>query len=502
MKNKSFQSKASVSFALIGLGVALSYPAQAASFRSVQLEAKNTLVSRLAQDIGLSRAHQLQPTRSVQLPNGTTKIRYQQYYQGIPVYDGGITASKDTRGRLSHITGEVLDEMESDLPLARAGVSSRAATNRALELSGLPDLSKANIENLQTEMFVHQDAQKRARLVYEVSFVTHSDEGPKRPYYLIDAQTGQILDQWDGLTFNSATGPGGNEGTGKYEYGVDFGGLKVTENCTMSSDNVDTINMENKRFGGDIHSFDCPRNTHKAINGAFSPLNDAHYFGNVVFDMYKDWFDTAPLTTRLSLRVHYDDSFENAFWDGKQMTFGDGADRFYPLVSLDVVAHEVSHGFTEQNSDLMYRFQAGGINEAFSDMAGEAAEYYMFGENDWLVGSKISKSGEALRYMNDPTKDGRSIGHKKDYSMLMNVHFTSGVFNKAFYLLATTEGWNTEKAFRPFVLANQVYWKRMSTFKKASCGVIDAAKDLGLNEKDVEAAFNEVGVKCGGGIFG
>ena len=73
------------------------------------------------------------------------------------------------------------------------------------------------------------------------------------------------------------------------------------------------------------------------------------------------------------------------------MTFGDGATRFYPLVSLDVSSHEVSHGFTEQNSGLIYRGQSGGINEAFSDMAGEAAEAYFKEENDFLIGYSIFK---------------------------------------------------------------------------------------------------------------
>ena len=69
--------------------------------------------------------------------------------------------------------------------------------------------------------------------------------------------------------------------------------------------------------------------------------------------MYQEWYGINPLKTDLTLRVHYGDGFENAFWDGKQMTFGDGADIFYPLVSLDVTAHEVSHGFTEFNSGLL-----------------------------------------------------------------------------------------------------------------------------------------------------
>ena len=87
----------------------------------------------------------------------------------------------------------------------------------------------------------------------------------------------------------------------------------------------------------------------------------------------------------------------------------------YPLVSLDVSAHEVSHGYTEQNSGLEYDGQSGGINEAFSDIAGEATEYYMNGSNDFLVGAEIIKGSGALRYMEDPTDDGSSIGSADDY---------------------------------------------------------------------------------------
>lgn len=127
----------------------------------------------------------------------------------------------------------------------------------------------------------------------------------------------------------------------------------------------------------------------KTVNGAYSPLNDAHFFGKVVFDMYQQWLNTSPLTFQLTMRVHYGNNYENAFWDGRAMTFGDGYTRFYPLVDINVSAHEVSHGFTEQNSGLVYRDMSGGINEAFSDIAGEAAEYFMRGNVDWIVGADI-----------------------------------------------------------------------------------------------------------------
>jgi vibriolysin len=194
------------------------------------------------------------------------------------------------------------------------------------------------------------------------------------------------------------------------------------------------------------------------------------------------------------MRVHYNTNYENAFWDGSAMTFGDGKDRFYPLVSLDVSAHEVSHGFTEQNSGLVYSGKSGGLNEAFSDMSGEAAEFYMKGSNDWLVGQDIFKAEGALRYMNDPTRDGRSIDHQSNYSSGMDVHHSSGVFNKAFYNLATTAGWDTKKAFLVMAKANQQYWTANTNWDLAGNGAIDAACDLGFEIADVKAALAAVGV--------
>jgi vibriolysin len=71
---------------------------------------------------------------------------------------------------------------------------------------------------------------------------------------------------------------------------------------------------------------------------------------------------------------------------------------------------------------------SGGMNEAFSDMAGEAAESYMNGSNDWMVGEQIFKGNVALRYMDDPSRDGSSINHADQYSG-QDVHYTSGVIN-------------------------------------------------------------------------
>jgi len=234
-------------------------------------------------------------------------------------------------------------------------------------------------------------------------------------------------------------------------------------------------------------------NPDDAINGAYSPLDDAHYFGGVVFDMYKAYVGVSPLTFQLMMRVHYSTNYENAFWDGSSMTFGDGYTTFYPLVALDVSAHEVSHGFTEQNSNLTYSGQSGGINEAFSDIAGEAAEDYMRGSNDFLVGADIFKAPTgALRYMCNPPQDGNSIDNVADYYAGLDVHYSSGVYNKAFCELAKT--WTTREAFQAFALANQRYWTPSTDFYDGAQGIADAAKDLGFAPQDVADAFAVVGI--------
>lgn len=302
------------------------------------------------------------------------------------------------------------------------------------------------------------------------------------------------------------TGPGGNTKTNRYEYGTDFPGFSIDKTgttCTLENDAVKTVDLNNRTSGSSAYSYNCSDDSnytdHKYVNGAYSPLNDAHYFGNVVFDMYKEWMNTSPLSFQLTMRVHYSTDYENAFWNGSSMTFGDGKNTFYPLVDINVSAHEVSHGFTEQNSGLVYRNMSGGINEAFSDIAGEAAEYYLRGNVDWIVGSDIFKSEGGLRYFDQPSKDGRSIDHASDYYDGLNVHLSSGVYNRAFYLLANKSGWDVRKGFEIFTVANQLYWTANSTFDAGACGVAKAAADLGYTVADVEEAFNSVGVNasCG-----
>ena len=456
--------------------------------------------------LGLA-ASEIREVRSQKYANGNVVTRYEQLHQGVPVW-GETIAQHSSAGQSlaqgqSSFSGSMLRNLTNDLP----SVTPTYSASQALTLAKTKSRA-STVENEQSKLFVKLGTNNVAQLIYVVSFLDKSNPNrPSRPFYMLNANSGAVIQQWEGITHSlTGTGPGGNAKTGQYEYGTTagFGYMDVTvsgSTCSLSSTNVDTYNMNSATTGsGTLHSFTCPRNTVKSINGAYSPMNDAHYFGNQVFNMYQAYLGVRPISQKLVMKVHYGSAYENAFWDGSSMSFGDGASTFYPLTALDVTGHEVSHGFTEQNSNLTYSGMSGGINEAFSDMAGEAVKYYVRGTNDFKVGVDIFKSTGALRYMYNPPLDGSSIDNAANYTSSLDVHLSSGVFNKAFYLIATSTGWNTRKAFEVMADANRLFWPAGSTFNQGACGVEKAAIARGYTVADVTAAFASVGVTggCGG----
>lgn len=441
---------------------------------------------------------------------GVKHTRYRQYHRGVPVMGKQATIHTKPDGTVRNLTGQLVHGIEQDISSMATTQSMRDALAQAKSNTEKANPSSAgwNYENETSELVVFIDENGNARLAFHVSYfaVNLTTGAPARPNYVLDANTLSVITNWDGLTnIENGTGPGGNLKVGAYEYGTNLGFLDITAdatntNCQLENANVSTVNLNHGFFRNPAlpaHDFGCFRNTVKSINGAFSPLNDAHHFGGEVYNMFQDWYGRPPLTFQLRMYVHFLRGYENAFWDGRSMTFGDGRNRFYPLVSLDVVGHEVAHGFTEQNSGLIYRFQSGGMNEAYSDMSGKAAEFYSRGSNNWKIGFDIFKAADAgLRYMDNPPLDGRSIDHASNYYNGLDVHYSSGVYNKAFYLMATAAGWDTKKAFDVMTNANANYWTPSSTFDSGACGVYAAATELSYDAADVVAAFNSVGVAC------
>jgi len=440
---------------------------------------------------------------------GNVHTRYQQQYRGLPLWGQHITLHERNnqvyraRGKIARGLAQDLEPQISNSTtklVSTAGKYIDQALGWVSETTGVPtaDWNLTNVSS-QRQIYVHNG---KAEIVQVVSFLAESiAQEPVRPTVIIQENSDQILKAWNGLAHVDASGPGGNVKIGRYDYGTDYGFLDVTETpsgCAMINAKVYTVDLQNSMDNSATTPFEfpCYENTTREINGAYSPLNDAHYNGGVVFDMYQEWFGLPPLTFQLALKVHFGSGYDNAYWNGTSMVFGDGGSMFYPLVDLNIVSHEVSHGFTEQNSNLVYNGQSGGINEAFSDIAGEAAEYYSNGSVDWLIGAAITKNMTALRYFENPALDGFSIGHADNYFNGIDVHFSSGVFNRAYYLIANSEGWSPRKAFEIFVHANRFYWGPLTQFESGACGVLSATDDLGYDKKIVIGAFANVGVYC------
>lgn len=483
------------------IGVATASVATAATTQTLHEQQFAAVpASALAAQLNLGQDMSLAARSSVAIAGGDQLVRQQQMYRGVPVYGRSIAVVQDAQGNALRASGELMQSAQLNLASVapKLNVTRVQATLRAHAHTML--LNSAPLSNQKTDLFVYPQDDGSARLVYRVSYFV-GGTNPSRPTAIIDANTGAVIQSWDGLTDATATGPGGNQKTGQYSYGTDYASLQVSQSgntCYLQNTDVKTYNLNHGTSGGSLVSFTCPNSNTDAINGAYSPVNDAHHFGGVVHDMYTGYTGGPPLSFQLLMNVHYKSNYENAFWNGSSMNFGDGASTFYPLVSLDVTSHEVSHGYTEQNSSLQYTGQSGGMNESYSDIAGEAAEYYDRGAADFLIGEDIMKSSGALRYMCNPPQDGGSIDNAANYTSSMDVHYTSGVYNKSFCLLAKTSGWNVKQAFQVYALANKSYWTATSTFNSGACGVESAATDLGYNASDVIAAFNGVGVTCPG----
>ncbi|XP_052827947.1 hemagglutinin/proteinase-like [Octopus bimaculoides] len=207
-----------------------------------------------------------------------------------------------------------------------------------------------------------------------------------------------------------------------------------------------------------------------------------------------EWYNTSILNKQATLRVHFGENYENAFWNGKYCSFGDGYTNFYPFTDADIVGHELAHGFTYQHSELLYFDESGSMNEAFSDMTGEVNEAYI-DKTDWLVGFNIIKDEEALRFMADPSLDNKSISHVDNFTKQMDPHHGSGIYNFMFYYIVHELKMDIKEAYRVFLIANEIYWHPHSDFTSGACDVLKVAYDLGQDLTPFIKTYELVGIK-------
>jgi Zn-dependent metalloprotease len=263
--------------------------------------------------------------------------------------------------------------------------------------------------------------------------------------------------------------------------------------------------------------------TEGAKDSKDAAVNEAYNGLGQTYKLYKDAFGRNSIDNkglRLNASVHYGADYDNAFWDGSQMVFGDGDNRIFVgfTKSLDVIGHELTHGVTQYEANLEYQDQPGALNESMSDVFGSLVKQHALNQTaadaDWLIGSGLLApgiQGVALRSMKEPGtayddpllgKDPQP-GHMSDYDHTTDdfggVHINSGIPNRAFYLVAEQiGGYAWKDAGRIWYLTLRRLHSQ-SDFQDAANVTFQVAGELfgtgSRQQQAVRTAWDEVGIQ-------
>jgi Zn-dependent metalloprotease len=255
-------------------------------------------------------------------------------------------------------------------------------------------------------------------------------------------------------------------------------------------------------------------------------INQAYDGSGTTFDFYQDVFNRSSVDGQgleLVSSAHFETDYDNAFWDGAQMVYGDGDGQMFKRGAftgcLDVIAHELTHGVTQFTAGLRYRSQSGALNESCSDVFGSLVKQRSLGQTadqaDWLIGEGImgpQLPGAALRSLKAPGtafQFDNQPAHMDHYVELPDdgdpqhdhggVHINSGIPNHAFYLAATGLGGNAwEKAGSIWYTTLTTRLNENSDFQAAADATAEVSGKLfgagGAEEQAVRAAWQQVGI--------
>ncbi|MGG2014797.1 M4 family metallopeptidase [Bacillus sp. S10(2024)] len=454
-----------------------------------------------------------------------TVVRLQQMYEGVPVWGYTQVAHVGKDGVLKVVSGTVAPDLDKKEKLRNKnkidGKEAIAAAQKDLGMNPKYEVEPA------ADLFIYQNGEETTyAYVVKLNFL---DPEPGNYYYFIEADSGKVLNKYNTIhNANTENTAPIKPVTGTNKVGTGKGVLGDTKsiNTTLSRS---SYYLQDNTHGATIYTYDAknrstlPGTLWADTDNIFNATRDAaavdaHYYAGVTYDYYKKTFNRNSYNdagAQLKSTVHYGKNYNNAFWNGSQMVYGDGDGyTFIPFSGgIDVVGHELTHAVTEYSSNLIYQNESGALNEAFSDIFGTLIEYYDNRNPDWEVGEDIytpGTAGDALRSMSDPTKYDDPDHYSKRYTGSSDnggVHTNSGIINKAAYLLAnggthygvTVNGIGKDKVGAIYYRANTVYLTESATFSQARAGLVQAAADLyGANSAEVTAvkqSYDAVGVK-------
>ena len=497
----------------------------------------------IRQQLALSTDDQLLPARLETDQLGFSHQRFEQYYKGVKVEHATYTAHS-RGGQLASLSG---DFEKIGVLSVTPTLSADAALNRALAVVGA---KKYMWQDAQEEAGLkqqtanaaatyrprgelvlvrdnRQSADNTGPLVLAWKFNVYAQLPVSRAYYYVNAHTGDvvlrdaIIKHATGGTATFVTAYSGTRSladetaTGGYHLREYTRGLGIeTYNCKKSNSYTaatDFVDADNSWTAAEYNNANYD-----------NVAGDAHFGAQSTYDYWKgvharNSYDNAG--AKIKSYVHYDDvpggaGYENAYWNGSVMTYGDGATTFKPLTALDVCGHEIGHAVCENTANLTYSNESGAMNEGLSDIWGASVEKYTcdklgLTKSTWDIGEDIMKAGGALRSMSNPGLYSQPAYYKGSYwysgtSDNGGVHTNSGVLNYWYYLISAGKTGTNEKsqsfsvtglgltdAAKITFRMESVYMTAASTYANARTYSIQAATDLfGATSTQTQAVTN------------
>ncbi|MFD8420410.1 M4 family metallopeptidase [Streptomyces sp. NPDC059466] len=417
--------------------------------RTSLIKQADAAATETAQRIGLGAKEKLVVRDVVKDVDGTVHTRYERTYNGLPVLGGDLVVHESKAGRTEGVTKAVQTAIK--VASLKPQVTTAKAEKQALTAAKSAGSAQTTADRAPRKVI--WAATGKPTLAFETVVGGLQDDGtPNELHVITDAATGKKLYEYQGI----------ETGTGKSLYSG-----TVTLSTTKSGTTYNltdgtrgghkTYNLKHGTSGTGTLFTDADdvwgTGTASSSTTDQTAAADAAYGAQETWDFYKNTFNRSGIKNNgvgAYSRVHYGSSYVNAFWDDSCfcMTYGDGSGNTHPLTSLDVAGHEMSHGVTSNTAGLNYSGESGGLNEATSDIFGTGVEFYAANSSDpgdYLIGEKININGDGtpLRYMDKPSKDGGSADSWSSTVGNKDVHYSSGVANHFFYLLAEGSGAKT-----------------------------------------------------------
>ncbi len=465
--------------------------------------------------------------------DGSSHVRMDRTYQGLRVIGGDLVVHQSANSNLTGVSQTLSRPIDVAVKPAITGRSaeSRAAASK-FSRSIRTDRSKA----AERELVVYA-AGRAPRLAWEVKTAGVQKDGtPSVLSTYVNARTGKVLGYNQQIHTVDGDGQSLYSGTVPLQLTLASGTYRLTDPTRGNSSTYDMNNRTDSIFctlfglGCSLGTLFASPDNHFG-NGSTSSREsaavDAAYGGAKTWDYFKNTHGRNGIFgngTGAPSRVHYGSNYVNAFWDGSKMTYGDGnGTSFGPLVSLDVAGHEMSHGVTENSANLTYSGESGGLNESTSDIFGSLVEAYAANASDpadYLIGEEFDLANHVgFRRMDDPDSDGSSVNCWSSGAGNLDVHYSSGIGNHFFYLLAegsgakviggvqhnsttcngsTVGGIGAAKAGAIWYRALTVYMTSSTNYAGARTATLNAASDIyGANSPEraaVAAAWSAVSV--------